>query len=82
MLFPCLTKAVLYLLSYISTNYCSTFFDEKIAIKNSSSKLTKAVRYRLCHISMAPKWSKYSVVNLFKNADCLSYQGGALPTEP
>ena len=44
--------------------------------------LTKAVRYRLCHISMAPKWSKYSVVILIKIADCLSYQGGALLTEP
>ena len=44
--------------------------------------LTKAVRYRLCHISIAPKWSNYSVVILFKIADCLSYQGDALPTEP
>jgi len=44
--------------------------------------ITKAVRYRLCHISIAPKWSKYSVVILIKIADCLSYQGGALPTVP
>jgi len=39
------------------------------------------VRYRLCHISIAPKWSKYSVVILLKIADFLSYQGGALIIE-
>ena len=33
------------------------------------------------NISIAPKWSKYLVVKLFKNAISLSYQGGALPTE-
>ena len=30
--------------------------------------LTKAVRYLLRHISIAPKWSKYLVVELFQNA--------------
>ena len=43
--------------------------------------LTKAVRYRLCHISIAPKWSEYLVVRLLENAFPLSYQGSALPTE-
>ena len=41
--------------------------------------LTKAVRYRLCHISIAPKRSKYLDVRFLKNAFFLSYQGGALP---